>query len=95
MPVYEFVCESCGPFEQWRSMGESGADMSCPECGEAARRLYTAPAIRRMSAGLYRALDRAEKSASEPEVVRKPGKGRDLRSGHRHGPGRPWALGHG
>lgn len=92
MPVYEFLCEGCGPFEERRSFEEAGDPMPCPECGAAARRVYSMPATRRMSTTLYNAIDRSEKSASEPKVVRRPVGGAEKK--HHHSHGRPWSLGH-
>lgn len=92
MPVYEFLCEGCGPFEERRSLEAAGEPMPCPKCGERARRVYSMPSTRRMPVGLYRAVNRSEKSASEPEVVRRPAAGRGPGSHHSHG--RPWTLGH-
>ena len=72
MPTYDFLCEGCGPFEQRRSFAEAGNPMACPSCGEEARRVYSMPATRRMPASLSNAMYRAEKSAHEPEVMRRP-----------------------
>jgi putative FmdB family regulatory protein len=92
VPTYEFFCEDCGPFEERRSF-EEAAEAACPECGAEARRVYTMPNTKRVSAGLSKAMDRAEKSAHEPEVVRRPAGGAG--KGHRHGHGgRPWSIGH-
>ena len=95
VPVYDFVCEGCGPFEQRRSFAEAGNPMACPSCGGEARRVYSMPNTKRMPTALSGAMDRAEKSAHEPEVVRRP-EGGTTTSGkkHRHSHGRPWALGH-
>ncbi len=94
MPIYEFFCEDCGPFEERRSFKEAGEAAACPGCGAEARRLYTMPNTKRVPTGLSKAMDRAEKSAREPEVVRRP-EGGSSGKGHRHGHGgRPWALGH-
>ena len=95
MPVYEFVCEDCGPFEQQRSFAEAGEPMACPSCGREARRVYSIPNTRRMPTALSCATDRAEKSGHEPEVVQRPAAG-GASSGkkHQHSHGRPWALGH-
>lgn len=94
MPVYEFLCESCGPFEERRSFESTAEPMSCPKCGDGARRVYSMPATKRMPAGLSKALDRSEKSASEPEVVRRRPAGRQSAQGHNHSHGRPWTVGH-
>ena len=94
MPVYDFFCRDCGPFEQHRSFAEAGEPMACPSCGRETRRVYSVPNIRRMPAALSGAMDRAEKSAHEPEVVRRPAGGRRDWQGHHHSHGRPWTLGH-
>jgi putative FmdB family regulatory protein len=91
VPVYEFVCEDCGPFEQRHSFTEAGAPIACPSCGRKARRVYSVPSIKRMPAALSGAMGHAEKSAHEPQVVRRPtgaqslGRGTSTATG---GPGR-------
>ena len=92
MPFYEFLCQECGPFEERRSLEEPREVASCPGCSAEAGRVYSVPGIKRMNAGLSRAVDRAEKSAHEPEVVRR--RAGNTRSGQEHSHGRPWALGH-
>jgi putative FmdB family regulatory protein len=94
VPVYEFVCEDCGPFEQRRSVAEAGDPMACPSCGREARRVYSMPNSARMPSALSGAIDRAEKSAYEPEVMRGPAGRIGAGQGHRHGHGRPWTAGH-
>jgi len=92
VPTYEFLCEDCGSFEERRSFEEAG-EAACPECGAEARRVYTMPNTKRVPAGLSKAMERAEKSSHEPEVVRRPAGGSG--KGHRHGHGgRPWSIGH-
>lgn len=94
MPTYDFVCEGCGNFEQKLSFVEAGGPVACPSCGGGAKRVYSMPNTRRMPAGLSKAMDRAEGSAHEPDVVRRPVGGAGSGEGHRHAHGRPWALGH-
>ena len=94
MPVYEFICEDCGPFEQQRSLAEAGEAMACPACGREARRVYSMPNTRRMPAALSGAMDRAQKSAYQPEVVRRPVGGTRPGKAHQHSHGRPWTFGH-
>jgi len=72
VPIYEFLCRECGPFEQQCSLTESSGSTTCPSCGEAAKRVYHMPATRKMSAALSNAMNRVEKSTHEPEVVRRP-----------------------
>ncbi|CAA9435963.1 MAG: hypothetical protein AVDCRST_MAG78-2035 [uncultured Rubrobacteraceae bacterium] len=82
MPIYEFLCEDCGPFEQRRSFAEVGGPMRCPSCGEEARRVYSMPATKNVPAALSSAMHRAEKSAHEPEVARQPVGGEKYRPSH-------------
>lgn len=93
MPIYDFTCGDCGPFDLRRSFAEAGEPVTCPSCGEEAKRVYSMPNTRRMPAGLSNAMHRAEKSAHEPEVVSRPA-GAAASHGHRHGHARPWSLGH-
>jgi putative FmdB family regulatory protein len=95
VPTYDFVCEGCGPFEQRRSFTEAEEQMACPSCGGGARRVYSMPNTRRMPDTLSGAMNRAEKSAHEPEVIQRPaGGGASSNKKHQHTHGRPWALGH-
>lgn len=75
MPIYDFVCEDCGPFEQRRSFTEAGEPMACPSCEKEARRVFSMPNTRSMPVALSGAMNRAEKSAHEPAVVRQPAGG--------------------
>jgi putative FmdB family regulatory protein len=44
MPVYEYLCEGCGPFTLMRSMSEYEQPADCPLCQESAPRvMLTAP----------------------------------------------------
>ena len=81
MPVYDFVCAGCGPFEQWRPANAPAAH--CPACSAPARRVFAAPGLARMGAPLRRAREREEKSAHVPEVVSRP-TGRPLHVHHGH-----------
>lgn len=72
MPIYDFLCEDCGPFEEKRSFGETATPAACPVCGGDARRVYSMPNTRTMPAALSNAIHHSEKSAYEPEVARRP-----------------------
>lgn len=93
MPNYEFLCEGCGPFEERRSFAEAGDPVMCPSCGEEARRIYSMPSTRRIPTALSNAIDRAEKSAHQPEVVRHPAAGSAL-PGKSHRPSHGGHCGH-
>jgi putative FmdB family regulatory protein len=91
MPLYQYTCECCGPFEGWRATQEAGQPGRCPVCAEPAPRTLAASAI--FGAAAAR---RAQSAArAEPRLVTRPaptpltGTPRAPR-GH----GRPWMLGH-
>jgi putative FmdB family regulatory protein len=87
MPLYQFACDRCGPFEEWRLYREAGGVGVCPRCGQAAPRTYAAPAVFGTAAAA-----RAERAArAEPQVVMRPH--HTSRTPHR-AHGRPWAIGH-
>ncbi len=101
MPLYEFSCESCGPFEQRRSFAEANEPMLCPSCQTIATRAYTLPGLYKTSKAERIARSRNEKSAHEPRVERRSMDERGTSSNHHHhhptrhhGPHRPWMLGH-
>lgn len=45
MPTYDYECADCGPFSQNRPMAEFEMPQPCPDCGEDAPRLLTAPML--------------------------------------------------
>ena len=107
MPIYDYLCPSCGPFEARRAMRESDQDALCASCSMPAPRVVSAPRLNLMSSNNRYAEIRNEKSAHEPDVVH-----RMAPNGHSHGhthahshrhehshakkhaPKRPWMLGH-
>lgn len=97
MPLYEFRCERCGSFECWRSQNEASAPMHCPTCQAVARRVYTTPGLVKTPPALSQAMYRAEKSAYEPEVLRRetprPTEEQPAQVLHRSH-GRPWQIAH-
>ena len=77
MPTYTYRCQRCGGFELVRPMAEAGAPAHCPDCGEAARRVFGAPALRGLDPGVRRAKDAEAGSADAPQVVNSvPGRSR-------------------
>jgi putative FmdB family regulatory protein len=71
MPTYDYRCGSCGPFTRLLSMREVGDVAACPGCRSTARRVFGAPALVGGPTPLNRARGAAEKSSSEPAVVRR------------------------
>ncbi len=99
MPNYEFECQACGTFEQWRDHRRSSDPAMCPQCGSGARRSYSAPLVRSPSnafASVNRDLRaRYERSRTgEPSVTQGSPGGREVHPNHSHGPTRPWQIGH-
>lgn len=69
MVVYEYRCDSCGPFEVKRGMGTASSWERCPSCTRSARRCYLAPRVNRYPPHLAAVQERAQKSRDQPEVV--------------------------
>ena len=67
MPVYDYLCETCGPFTEARPMAEFAAPQACPECAQAApRALLSVPALAMMPAARRAAFATNERSANAP-----------------------------
>lgn len=95
MPVYEFVCENCGPFEVLRPLEEAGEPSRCPVCGALASRVFSAPLLTRTPASVAAAHARNERSAHEPEIVKRPrSETPPAPARPPRGHGRPWQIGH-
>jgi putative FmdB family regulatory protein len=99
MPRYEFLCETCGAFDCWRSFAEASDPMPCPTCKTAAKRIYSLPGLVKTPASLTHALDRANKSAYEPQVVKHEhqyatGETKPAAAPIQQRHGRPWQIGH-
>ncbi|MEM1255637.1 MAG: zinc ribbon domain-containing protein [Cyanobacteria bacterium P01_H01_bin.21] len=86
MPLYDYKCADCGPFDVWRKMAEVTTPLPCPSCGVIATRVFTAPNISLSTGSLSRVSDspRLVKRQSEPTTpTAQSPKG-----------GRPWMIGH-
>jgi putative FmdB family regulatory protein len=67
MPVYDYMCEDCGPFTDMRPMAECELPRPCPGCGREARRvLLTAPRLAAMAPERRLAFATNERSAHAP-----------------------------
>jgi putative FmdB family regulatory protein len=71
MPFYDYHCERCGSFRDWRPMSDWAADVPCPECSSPAPRLVASPMLRVLAQNNRIAHERNERSAHEPQVVRR------------------------
>src|SRR5882672_8838032 len=80
MPVYDYLCEDCGPFTDMRPMAECDLPRDCPGCGlEAPRAFLTAPYCAAMPADRRMAHATNERSAHAPQ--------RSSQRNERHGAG--------
>ena len=70
MPVYEYLCDDCGPFTDMRPMAECDAPQDCPQCeGESPRVILTAPNFFCMPSDKRKAHATNERSANAPKTV--------------------------
>jgi putative FmdB family regulatory protein len=69
MPSYQYRCAACGRFELQRPMAEVQATAPCPDCGNAARRVFGLPGVAFVDPAVRRARDASARSADSPQVV--------------------------
>jgi putative FmdB family regulatory protein len=69
MATYEYRCEQDGVFEITRPLGTAPESVTCSVCGNEARRVISMPMVLRGSRAWVAAIDHAEKSRDEPDVV--------------------------
>lgn len=70
MPVYEYLCDDCGPFTNMRPMSEYEMPDICPDCGGTSPRvILTAPRFSCMSADTRTARSINERSAHAPKTL--------------------------
>src|SRR6266702_1067428 len=79
MPIYDYCCDTCGPFTAIRRVAERDTACTCPACDAPAQRMLSLPALSLMPAAVLAGHRINERAAPAPQ-----------RSGeyrHRHGPG--------
>lgn len=69
MPLYDYICEACGPFRDWASLANAEALVPCPVCGASAGRSIAMPFLAIMNPNARTAHARNERSAHEPRVM--------------------------
>ncbi|MGE4372449.1 MAG: zinc ribbon domain-containing protein [Xanthobacter sp.] len=85
MPVYDYLCEECGPFTQMHPMSACDEAQPCPECRAfSPRALFTAPHVAGMDAGRRNAFATNERAANAPMKV---GEYAEKQNSKRHGAG--------
>lgn len=110
MPVYEYCCEACGPFDALKPLSEFRSPVACPNCGQSAPRMIgSAPSLSTLSHAMRRAHAMNERSADTPRSTRsghgmncgccstssRPGKTRRTADGGKTFLGaRPWMISH-
>lgn len=70
MAVYEYLCDTCGPFTDIRPMAECDEPGCCPDCRSLAPRAFlSAPRLACMPAGKRAAFATNERSAHAPKTL--------------------------
>nr|WP_176457391.1 MULTISPECIES: zinc ribbon domain-containing protein [unclassified Rhodococcus (in: high G+C Gram-positive bacteria)] len=70
MPTYSFRCaQRCAPVEQRFTMADVPGEVVCPECGGAAARQISSPALGRGNSAAMKAHDASRATADAPAVV--------------------------
>ncbi|OZD79549.1 hypothetical protein CH296_10310 [Rhodococcus sp. 14-2496-1d] len=70
VPTYSFRCaRRCAPVEQRFSMADAPSEVTCPECGDAAARQISSPALGRGNSAAMKAHDASRATADTPAVV--------------------------
>lgn len=70
MAIYEYLCERDGVFEVSRPLGTASPSVACVICGSPAARIVSLPCVRTGARSAWiGAMDRAQKSRYEPDVV--------------------------
>ena len=100
MPLYEYLCETCGPFEQRRDISHATDAVPCPECQVDAPRVFSIPGLYKTSSLERRVRQRAELGAEPRVEQRSSSEHTHSETCHhkhphqRHASKRPWMLGH-
>ena len=81
MPVYDYECESCGPFTFMRPMAQCDRPARCPECGGKAPRAFLTAPYFSMPSERRRAYAANEQSANSPKLLSEMGGGHDAGCG--------------
>jgi putative FmdB family regulatory protein len=70
MPVYEYLCDACGPFTDMRPMSECDDPQGCPGCEASSPRvILTAPNFLCMPSDRRKAIAINERSSHAPKTL--------------------------
>ncbi|MEL7460576.1 MAG: zinc ribbon domain-containing protein [Pseudomonadota bacterium] len=75
MPVYDYMCDDCGPFQEMVPMAKFADPCDCPACGTQARRLLTIPQLSGLSTATRSAHETNERAADSPKRSKQHGPG--------------------
>ena len=89
MPLYDYKCDRCGPFEVWHKMSETGSPRVCPQCNAVVSRIFTAPNISLNSGSLMKKI-----GSPDPRIVKRQGEPAKPQNQSARPGTRPWMLGH-
>ena len=89
MPLYDYKCDRCGPFEVLHAMAETVTPKACPDCDDSASRIFTAPNISLGSGSLMKRV-----GLKEPRIVKRQGEPVKPKNQRAKPGSRPWLLGH-
>jgi hypothetical protein len=67
--TYAYRCDRDGDFDVSQPMGTATRKSLCPVCNREAARVFRAPMLSLSPRALVTAIDRAEKTSDEPEMV--------------------------
>ena len=77
MAIFGYQCDQDGEFEVMRPIGTAPTTLPCPVCSSESKRVFSMPMLRSASnSGWNKAIERAERSRYEPEVINSPSPGR-------------------
>lgn len=69
MAFYDYRCDRDGVFEATWALGTAPESIACPTCGSNAARVFSKPMLMTSPRALVAAIDHAEKTRDEPDVV--------------------------
>ncbi len=91
MPVYDYDCQSCGPFNELQTVDRAGEPVPCPRCGAPSPRAFTTmPRLSNLTAERREAYATNERAREVPLSVdqwKENQERRNHKRGHVHGPG--------
>jgi putative FmdB family regulatory protein len=80
MPLYDYQCSFCGPFNDFRPLSEWDKRATCPSCGRLSKRCVAMPRLSCVSRNVRIAHERNELSAERPRLMSR----KELEAAHGH-----------